>query len=129
MREAQGAGGMQQHRMTPKYHDVEQTNATTAYRAVRLLQGALTVVVGVHNRRVQDPVDVKQTCGQCRRRMRIALIIPTEAAERGRGESLRPVSLSSSYFTLDPRGISMTAFTISGAVSPIAKSCLHIAPN
>ena len=34
-----------------------------------------------------------------------------------------PLTLSSSYLTLDPRGISMTALKTSGASSPMLMSC------
>ena len=34
-----------------------------------------------------------------------------------------PVSLSSSYFTFEPRGISMTALKIPGGLSPVGRSC------
>ncbi len=84
-----------------------------------------TVVMGVHNRGVQNPVDVQQTCARDVHRLQVEQTNQQMGSERMGEGSTAPVSLSSSYFTFDPRGISMTAFTMSGAVSPIARSCLR----
>ena len=39
--------------------------------------------------------------------------------------SCAPDALSNSYLTLEPLGISMTAWNTLGASSPMARSCLH----